>query len=210
MELPTYRAPHIKFVLHHTLINAGHYLKKAGPIILILSIVLWFLTHFPVYNQNQNINDGANRKFMAQEQISHSYAAYLGKIIEPVMKPIGMDWRIGVSLITTFTAREVFVSSLALIFKVTGEEDSNLQKSIISAMKEAKSEDTGKPLFTYATIIGLIVFFVFSLQCISTIAITKKETGGWRIPILQIVLFTSTAYILTFITVNGLKLIGIN
>lgn len=204
MELPTYRMPHLKFVFHHTIKNAGHYLKKAGPIILTLSMVLWFLTHYPVYNNSVNNLDNQT------EQISHSYAATLGKIIEPVMKPIGMDWRVGVSLITTFTAREVFVSSLALIFKVTNNDETNLQSSIIAAMKDAKSEATGKPIFTAATIVGLIVFFVFSLQCISTIAIVKKETGGWRLPALQILIFTSTAYILTFITVNGLKLLGVN
>jgi ferrous iron transport protein B len=210
MELPTYRIPHFKFVFHHTMKNAGHYIKKAGPIILILSTVLWFLTHFPVYQPEQNnLSGSVDSKIVAQNQISHSYAATLGKVIEPFMKPIGMDWRVGVSLITTFTAREVFVSSLALIFKAT-DDKSNLQNSILSSMKDAKFEDTGKPIFTNATIIGLIVFFIFSLQCISTIAITRKETGGWRIPLLQIALYTSSAYIFTFISVNGLRLFGVN
>jgi ferrous iron transport protein B len=211
IELPTYRIPKYRFVFNHTLKNANQYLRKAGPIILIFSTVLWFLTHFPLQNTteiNGNLND--NKQIIeAQNQISHSYAATLGKILEPVMKPIGLDWRVGVSLITTFAAREVFVSSLALIFKVSGNGD-NLQNSILSALKDAKNEDSGSQMFTTATIIGLIVFFIFSLQCISTLAVTRKETGGWRLPLIQLALYTSTAYILTFITVNGLRLIGVN
>ena len=121
-----------------------------------------------------------------------------------------MDWRVGVSLISAFAAREVFVSSLALIFKVTGETNKTLQQSMIKSMREATIGSSGKKLFTTATIIGLIVFFVFALQCLSTVAVSRKETGSWRIPLLQIIVFTSTAYILTFITVNGLRLIGIN
>jgi len=140
------------------------------------------------------------------ERLSTSFAADLGKVIQPVMSPLGMDWRIGVSLIAAFAAREVFVSSLAMIFKVT--DDDNLQSSILLAMKNAVNEETGKPLFTVPTIIGLIVFFIFALQCISTVAVSKKETGGWRIPILQIIIFTTSAYVLSLITVNLLKLAG--
>ncbi len=132
----------------------------------------------------------------------------MGKFIQPVMSPLGMDWRIGVSLIAAFAAREVFVSSLALIFRVT--DDENIQSSLLNAMKNATNQTSGEPLFTTATVIGLIVFFIFALQCISTIAVSRKETGGWRIPILQLLIFTSTAYLLTFITVNVLHLIGIS
>jgi ferrous iron transport protein B len=125
------------------------------------------------------------------------------------MTPIGMDWRVGVSLISAFAAREVFVSSLALIFKVTGTEES-LQSSIVGAMRKAEIGSTGQKLFTPATICGLIIFFMFSLQCISTIAVSRKETGSWRIPILQVIIFTSLGYFMTFLTVNGLRAVGIN
>jgi ferrous iron transport protein B len=100
------------------------------------------------------------------------------------------------------------VSSLALIFKVTGEGDT-IQSSMVRAMKDAKIEDTGQKLFTPATIAGLIIFFLFALQCLSTVAVSRKETGGWRIPVLQLIIFTSMAYALTFITVNGLRALGI-
>ncbi len=211
LELPAYRVPKLKNVLRNTYDNAKQYIMRAGPIILILSVVIWFLTYFP--NHSPEINKtGLTHEQVLQlekaERLSGSYASVLGKEIQPLMSPLGMDWRIGVSLISAFAAREVFVSSLALIFKVTDED--NLQSSILSAMHNAKNEKTGEKLFTTSTIIGLIVFFVFALQCISTIAVSKKETGGWRIPLLQLFIFTSTAYLLTFITVNGLKLLGIN
>lgn len=213
MELPAYRMPKFKFVLKNTFVNANQYLKKAGPVIVVFSTILWFLTYFP--NSNPEINDKHSlseqeiENKVNSERIATSYASNMGKVIEPVMKPLGMDWRIGVSLIATFAAREVFVSSLALILKDTDSDESELQKSIINQMNQAKVDSSGEKLFTTSTAIGLIVFFVFALQCISTIAIIKKETGGWKIPIIQVITFTSVAYLLTFIVVNGLKLMGI-
>lgn len=213
MELPAYRIPKFKFVIKNTFVNANQYLKKAGPIILIFSTLMWFLTYFPNANpeikDTQNLTEQELEQKINSERISKSYASNFGKILEPVMRPIGMDWRIGVSLIATFTAREVFVSSLALILKVTDNNGDDIQKSIINQMNKAKIEESGNKLFTPATTIGLIIFFVFALQCISTIAITKKETGGWKFPIIQVIAFTSIAYLLTFIVVNGLNLMGI-
>lgn len=212
MELPAYRVPKFRFVFKNTLDNAGQYLKKAGPVIVIFSTVLWFLTYFPntkpAVENPGNLSQTELEHKINSERISTSYASNLGKVLEPVMKPIGMDWRIGVSLIATFTAREVFVSSLALILKAT-DSDEDIQQSIINRMNQAKIESTGNKMFTTATTIGLIVFFVFALQCISTIAIIKKETGGWKIPVIQVLVFTFVAYLFTFLTVNGLRLMGI-
>lgn len=211
LELPVYRLPKLKSVIRSTYENARQYILRAGPIILVLSLVIWFLTYFPNHSpkvETSGLNENEVIQLVKAERLSSSYASELGKIIQPVMSPLHMDWRVGVSLISAFAAREVFVSSLALIFKVTDEE--NLQASILSAMRNAKIESTGEKLFTPSTIIGLIVFFVFAMQCLSTIAVSKKETGGWRIPILQIILFTSTAYLLTFITVNTLRLFGVS
>ncbi len=212
LELPAYRKPKLSDVLNHTLKNATQYLKKAGPVIIYLSVFLWILTYFP--NTNPQVNEtGKSEKEISElknsERIMTSYASSLGKIIEPVMKPLGLDWRVGVSLIATFAAREVFVSSLALIFKITDDGD-NIQTSILKAMKDAQIENTGEKLFTTATTTGLIIFFVFAMQCLSTVAISKKETGSWRIPVLQILVFSSIAYILSFLTVNGLRFFGIN
>jgi ferrous iron transport protein B len=212
LELPAYRKPQLKIVIHNTFNSAKIYLKKAGPAILGFSVILWFLTYFPDINPHVNttgLNENQVIELQNSERLSNSYAASLGKFIEPVMEPIGMDWRIGVSMIAAFTAREVFVSSLALIFKVT-DDGGTMQQSMLTAMRNAKTENTGEPLFTTATIFGLIIFFIFSLQCISTIIVSKKESGGWRIPALQLLTLTSTAYLFTFIVVNGLRAFGIN
>jgi len=209
LELPAYRAPKIKNVIRNSFESVKQYIFKAGPIILVLSIAIWFLTYFPNHSPEINTNGLSQAEavqMIKAERLSTSYAADLGKIIQPVMSPLDMDWRIGVSLIAAFAAREVFVSSLAMIFKVTDE--SNLQSSILLAMKDAVNEETGKPLFNVPTIIGLIVFFIFAMQCLSTVAVSKKETGGWRIPILQIIIFTTIAYFFTLITVNLLKFVG--
>jgi ferrous iron transport protein B len=213
LELPAYRRPKLKVVLTNSITSAKIYLRRAGPIILTFAIILWFLTYFPNYNPQVETKNKTPDQVKVEKnsaRLSTSYASELGKIIQPVMAPVGMDWRVGVSLIAAFTAREVFVSSMALIFKVTSEDQNDLQESLLNAMKEATIGNTGQKLFTTATITGLIVFFIFALQCLSTVAISRKETGGWRIPILQILFFTSTAYILMFITVHGLRAFGIS
>lgn len=212
LELPAYRKPKLSVVFSNTIKNAKQYIQKAGPIIIYLSIILWVLTYFP--NSNPVVDESGKSPeeistLINNERISNSYAADLGKIIEPVMKPIGMDWRVGVSLIATFAAREVFVSSLALIFKIT-DDGEDLQNSLLTAMKNATFEGTDNKIFTTASTTGLIIFFVFAMQCLSTVAIAKKETGSWRIPVLQIVIFTLLAYVMTLITYNGLRFIGIN
>ncbi|MCE1165180.1 MAG: ferrous iron transport protein B [Bacteroidetes bacterium] len=214
MELPVYRIPKLMNVFKDTYSNAVQYLQKAGPTIVIFSLILWTLTNFP----NRTVNDTTDmpkgdpsvQRLIEAERINNSYAANIGKVMEPVMKPLGLDWRVGVSLIATFAAREVFVSSLALIFKVTESDDDNMSRSLINEMKNAKINGTGQNLFTTATAAGLIVFFMLALQCISTIAITKKETGGWRIPVMQIIIYTGAAYLFTFLTVNGLRFFGVN
>ncbi len=212
LELPAYRKPKINVVIAKTLSNAMQYVKKAGPVILYLSIILWFLTYFP--NHSPQINTEGKQEdeiseLINSERIATSYASDLGRFIEPVLKPIGMDWRVGVSLVATLAAREVFVSSLALTFKVTDTGD-DMQSSLLQAMKNATVDGTDQKLFTVATSAGLIIFFVFALQCISTIAIVRKETGSWKFPVIQLVMFTGIAYIMTFLTVNGLRLLGIN
>ena len=211
LELPTYKLPKLSSVISHTYNSSKQYIYRAGPIILAFSLVLWFLTYFPHINPQIETNGmtlGQKQNVERSERLEKSYAADLGKFIEPVMLPLGMDWRIGVSLISAFAAREVFVSSLALTFKVTTEDDQS-QNTLLTSLREAKIQATGQKLFTTATSAGLIVFFIFALQCLSTIAVSRKETGGWKIPVLQVFIFTSLAYIMTFITVNGLRLFGI-
>ena len=212
LELPAYRLPKLRVILSNTYMSSKLYLKKAGPIILTFSIILWMLTYFPNNNpkvETKNLSQQEIVQIKNSERLATSYAADMGKTIQPLMRPLGLDWRVGVALIAAFTAREVFVSSMALIFKVTNDQQS-LQNSMIDAMRKAEIEGTNIKLFTPATITGLIVFFIFALQCLSTVAVSRKETGSWRIPLLQIIIFTGTAYFLTFITVNGLRALGLN
>ena len=211
LELPAYRIPKLSAVISNTYNSSKQYLLRAGPAILGFSLILWFLTFFPNINPEvakEGLTTEQVQNLERAERLEHSFAADLGKIIQPFMTPIGMDWRIGVSLISAFAAREVFVSSLALTFKVTSEDDEE-QSTLLNSLRSAKIEATGEKLFTVATSIGLIVFFIFALQCLSTVAVSRKETGGWKIPILQLVIFTSLAYVMTFITVNGLRFLGI-
>ena len=152
--------------------------------ILGFSLVLWFLTFFPNINPEVETTGQTTEQIQnleRAERLEHSYASGLGKLIQPIMSPIGMDWRVGVSLISAFAAREVFVSSLALSFKVTSEDDEE-QSTLLNSLKNAKIEATGEKLFTIATSVGLIVFFIFALQCLSTVVVSRKETGGWKIP----------------------------
>jgi ferrous iron transport protein B len=218
LELPPYRLPVFRHIFKNTYYKALVYVKQAGPIIIVISLILWALTYFP--NTSPEIPESRTEGF-TEEQISHvveserlntSYGATIGKyILEPVLKPLGWDWRIGVSLISAFAAREVFVSAMAITFSITESEDDedNFQGSILTSMREARSPDGTRPLFTTASTLSLIIFFMFAMQCLSTTAVARKETGSWKIPLLQIVLYTGMAYVLAFITNNGLNLIGI-
>lgn len=213
IELPAYRKPILSSVLLNSYSNTKTYLTKAGPIIIFFSLCLWFLSYFPNHSpeiDSKGLSETEIIQIQNAERLSGSYSATIGKFLQPIMEPLGLDWRVGVSLIAAFAAREVFVSSMALIFKVTNEEEESLQNSLLTSMREATIEGSNNKLFTTSSIIGLIIFFVFAMQCLSTVAVSKKETGSWRIPLLQIIIFTSTAYLLTFLSVNGLRLLGIN
>jgi ferrous iron transport protein B len=212
LELPTYRMPKLSVVWSNTWTSTKTYIRSAGLIIVTFSIILWVLTYLPNFNPKVDATNLTPDQVEAKvqiERINGSYAAELGKIIEPVMAPMGLDWRVGVAVLTTFAAREVFVSSMALMFKITDTDDNSIQKSILKSMKNAVDKD-GKPLFTTSTIIGLIIFFIIALQCISTLAISRKETGSWRLPILQFVIYSGGAYVLAVIAVNLLRSFGIN
>lgn len=218
LELPPYRLPVFRHIFKNTYYKALVYVKQAGPIIIGFSLLLWALTYFP--NTDPQLPPD-KIKGLSDEQISHvkdserlntSYAATIGKyVFEPVLKPLGWDWRVGVSLISAFAAREIFVSAMAITFNITESDDDedNFQQSILSSMKEARSPDGTKPLFTTASTIALIIYFMFAMQCLSTVAVARKETGSWKIPLIQIVLFTSMAYLLAFIAYRGLNLLGI-
>jgi ferrous iron transport protein B len=216
LELPAYRKPVLKFIWKNTYYKSVTYVKKAGPIIIFCSLIIWTLTFFPDIHpkidaeKTKHLNEHQMAKMIESERISHSFAASVGHLLDPVFIPIGWDWRVGVGLVSAFVAREVFVSSMALTFSVADDNTDNIQISLLGSMREAKLSGTEKPLFTPTSVIGLIIFFMFAMQCASTLAVSRKETGSWKIPILQQILYTGGAYLLALIAVIGLKALGMN
>ena len=182
MELPPYRWPLMRSVFYKVYDGAKLFLINAGSIILAISIVLWFLASYPTHNDTS---------MTAKERIQNSYAGQIGHAMEPVIKPLGFDWKIGVGLLTSFAAREVIVSAFATLYNVEAEEEGNI--SLITALKTDKQPD-GSP--TYSPIVGisLLVFFVFAAQCMSTMAIVKRETNSWRWPLVMLLYMNVLAY----------------
>ncbi len=205
LEMPIYRAPRWKNIFI-TLIEKGkNFVFETGKIIIAISIILWFLSSYGPSDNFAKIDkkytskeyvlmpekDKANN--IAKEKLEKSYAGILGKTIEPAIRPLGFDWKIGISLITSFAAREVFVGTMATIYSL-GPDDFDLTK-----LKEKMSTDinpaTGRLVFTTATALSLMVFYAFAMQCMSTLAVTRRETGNWKWPFIQFSYMTILAYL---------------
>lgn len=186
MELPPYKWPSVRRVAQSAANRVFVFFKSAGPIILGLSLVIWAATTFPNYTNT----DHADR-------LSHSYAAKVGQWIEPAFTPMGADWKVGTALLTSFAAREVFASSITLLLGKDITETTGI--STFEALWDAEKKD-GSPLFSTASILALLVFFMFALQCSSTTAVTAKETGSWKIAFSQFVIMNGLAYTLAVIT----------
>ncbi|MCB0412883.1 MAG: ferrous iron transporter B, partial [Bdellovibrionales bacterium] len=164
----------------------------------ILAIIIWSLNTFPNYTEeNETL------------RLQSSYATQIGHFIEPVVKPMGLDWKAGVGILTSFAAREVFVSSMAMIYNVADDNEDSLQESLLNNMREAKNSD-GDDVFTTASTIGLLIFYVIALQCMATVGIIKKESGSWKFALTQLIAFNGIAYLLAVGSVWGLRAIGIN
>lgn len=187
MDLPVYRRPRFKVVLIYAYDKSKAFIKRAGPIIFSLSIVLWVLTSFP------KVDPAVLEANPDRTEVSYSYAAHIGEMIEPVFKPMGLDWRVGFGIISAFAAREVFVSSLALIFNVAGDDDQVVQ-GLLDKMSHATFPD-GTPIFTLGSSLALLFFFMIAMQCLATFAILKKETGSFKIALTQLVLTNIAAYV---------------
>ena len=199
MELPPYRLPRVKDVALHMLERAGIFLRRAGTVILGISIVLWFLAAYPK----------APADATPTQQLAQSFAGRAGHLLEPVIKPLGFDWRIGISLISSFAAREVFVSSTAVVFSVenfAGGKNADVTP-LRTALRNAAWPD-GRPLFTPLVCFTLMIFYVFAMQCMSTIAIVKRETNTWRWPLFQTAYMTGTAWILSLIVFQAGRAFG--
>ncbi len=196
MELPLYRRPKLRVLLQQSWTRTLSYIKRAGPMIFIFAVLIWIGTTFP-------LRDAAS----PQQRLEKSYAGQAGHLIEPLFAPMGVDWRVGVGLISAFAAREVFVSSMAVVFNVTDENESSAQSSLLNQMREATNRN-GEKIFTPSSVAGLLVFFMVALQCMSTFAMAQKETGSLRFALTQLVAFNLVAYLLAIGVVQGMRALG--
>ncbi len=184
MELPVYRMPRWKNIVITMVQKAKVFVFDAGKIILFISIVLWALSSY-----GPNTIKPSN-SFLQKTDLENSYAGIIGKSIEPAIKPLGFDWKIGIALITSFAAREVFVGTMATLYSVDEKDDKTLREKMASA----KFTD-GSLVYTLATGLSLLFFYAFAMQCMSTLAVVKRETGSWKYPILQFIVMGLVAYL---------------
>jgi len=206
MELPPYRMPQVRTVFIDMLDRAKVFLRRAGTVIFGLSIILWFLMNYPKLPESGPL-EGENtvkQEMVEVSALEYSFAGRLGKTVEPVFEPLGYDWKISVGVIASFAAREIFVSALAIIYNVEDEEDTS---SLVQKLK-SQIRENGSVLFTPLTCLSLMFFFVFALQCLSTVAVVKRETNSWRWPIFQLVFMFVVAWGAAAIVYQGGQLLG--
>jgi ferrous iron transport protein B len=204
IEMPNYKLPLLRNVLFTVIEKTKSFVFEAGKIILSISILLWVLASNGFgdkFNQAENIvsntfheNQEDYNNALSSYKLEHSILGNIGKSIEPIIKPLGYDWKIGIAIVTSFAAREVFVGTLATIYSV----ESNKEETIKERMSNEIRED-GKPLFGLASGISLMIFYAFAMQCMSTLAVVKKETNSWKWPALQLIIMTFIAYLAALI-----------
>jgi ferrous iron transport protein B len=218
VEMPSYKVPMFRNVAINVIEKTKAFVFGAGKIILSLSVILWFLgshgygddfknaetivtTQFQA--DNTTINQEALKDAINAYRLENSYIGVLGKTIEPVIAPLGYDWKIGIAIIGSFAAREVFVGTLATIYSVgsSGEDEETIKNKMASEVHPV----TGKKVFNFATGISLLLFYAFAMQCISTLAIVKKETNSWKWPAYQLVIMSGFAYVVSLIAYQLLK-----
>ncbi|WP_405222135.1 ferrous iron transport protein B [Dokdonia sp. Asnod1-B02] len=223
VEMPNYKMPLLKNVGINVLEKTKSFVVDAGKIILAISIVLWVLASFgpnEKFNQAEDIvttqleaAGGINAfpdveayqaeidKLVASQKLEHSYIGYMGKAIEPIVEPLGYDWKIGIALITSFAAREVFVGTLATIYSVGDAEEETIKNRMAGEVNPV----LGTPRFNFASGISLLLFYAFAMQCMSTLAIVKRETNTWKWPAIQLVAMTAIAYVAALAAYQILK-----
>jgi ferrous iron transport protein B len=215
MELPVYRSPKWHSVGLTIYDKVKVFLWEAGKIIVAISVILWFLTaHGPKQDfaaidkkyqdtvVSTKLSPEQIQLLSASEKLEKSYAGILGKSIEPVIKPLGFDWKIGIALITSFAAREVFVGTMATIYSA-GDSDNTL--SIREKMQEDKDPETGLPTFSIAVGFSLMIFYAFAMQCTSTLAVVYRETKSWKWPLAQFLFMSALAYVSSFLVFHLLS-----
>jgi len=215
LELPAYRSPRWKNIFQTMLNKAKVFVFDAGKVIMIISLILWALSSFGPKQRMQHVeekyallqrqnpaNQAQLESAMHAEKLKNSYAGILGKFIEPAIQPLGYDWKIGIALITSFAAREVFVGTMATLYSV-GEDDANSIK-LQDKLKAAKRED-GTQLYDLPTGLSLMIFYLFAMQCMSTLAVVYRETRSWKWPVIQLLYMTGLAYLMSLIVYQLLK-----
>ncbi|MDI1317673.1 ferrous iron transport protein B [Flavobacterium sp.] len=217
VEMPNYKLPLLKNVGINVLEKTKSFVFGAGKIILAISIILWFLgSHGPgekfknaqqiieneVYSSQNKINPSVIPDRVSEYKLENSYIGIIGKSIEPAIKPLGYDWKIGIAVVTSFAAREVFVGTLATIYSVGSQSD---DESTIKNRMETEVRADGSKVFNFATGVSLLLFYAFAMQCASTVAITKKETNSWKWPIIQLVFMSGFAYLTALLAYQFLK-----
>ena len=215
LELPIYRAPRWKNVVVTMINKAKIFVTDAGKVIMVISVLLWFLSSYGPSQRSEQLKqeytialqfattDSTKAHVEKQYQankLANSYAGLMGQKISPVIEPLGYDWKIGIALITSFAAREVFVGTMATLYSVESDDETSLKDKMRAAVKQ-----DGTPVYTLATAFSLLVFYVLAMQCMSTLAIVKRETGTWKWPAIQFFMMTGLAYVLSWLTYNLLQ-----
>jgi len=210
LELPDYKMPSWRNVLTVVKDKVLTFVWEAGRIIMVISVILWFLSSYGPSQKmalaesttieiaaDSNLSPDEAADLLASKKLEASYAGHLGKFIEPIIEPLGFDWKIGIALITSFAAREVFVGTMATIYNVgSTENDFEIRKQMAAEI----NPKTGQKTFTFAVAMSLLVFYVFAMQCMSTLAVVRKETNSWKWPIIQFVFMTLMAYFGSMLT----------
>jgi ferrous iron transport protein B len=198
MELPSYRVPRLRTALTQMLERAGLFVRRAGTVILSVSIVLWAMTTYPKHTE------------LAQaERTQHSFVGVFGHAIEPLIAPLGFDWKMGIGIISSFVAREVFVSAMGTVYSVGDAESQNGQSNLQQRMREDINPETHTKVFNPLVAIALMVYYVLAMQCISTLAVVRRETNGWKWPLFQLGYMSALAWAVTFVVYQGGKLFGL-
>lgn len=215
LELPSYRSPRWNNIFPTMINKARIFIFDAGKVIMIISLVLWGLSSFGPGNTMQHITEKYERLKSAPgadivqlehsyrtEKLENSYAGIMGKSIEPVIRPLGYDWKIGIALITSFAAREVFVGTMATLYSVGDDDEGAL---LLKEKMKAAVRPDGKPVFNLASGLSLMIFYVFAMQCMSTLAVVRRETKSWKWPVIQLVYMTGLAYLLSWVVYQLFK-----
>jgi ferrous iron transport protein B len=216
MELPVYRMPRWNNVAYSMYERSKAFVLQAGKVIIAISVILWVLASYgpgdrfakieQKYNQSrytQQLKPGDLARAIKSEKLENSYAGVLGHAIEPVIRPLGFDWKIGIALITSFAAREVFVGTMAAIYSVQGDAEN--METVQQKMKTATNPETGKPVFSLAVAFSLMMFYAFAMQCASTVAVVYRETKNWKWPAIQFAYMTVLAYAASLVAYTLLK-----